>query len=647
MCTRLNPYSSHRHPCGLISSLALAWVLCFALPAFSQSPDAAPPRSHQANAQKASEAYLAGARLLDARQLAGAEKEFLRATSLDPQRPDYSLALNLTREHRIADLIQQSAAARLTNQTGKADSLLAEARAIDPANELVLEHTAAAASQPLAPLNPGTQIHRNQEIVLAPPIQSDPTPGSRNLHLRGDVRQVVTQAAATFGLRVVFDDSVTAQPLRFDLDQVSFPEAMPILLRMARLFSTPLDPKTLLIAKDTQENREKFERQIEETIYIPGSTTEQLNELTNIVKNVFDVSKIVSSPTSGTLLIRAPELTLKSVNYTLADLLDGGSEVMLDIKLISVDRSRTLNNGTNTPTSVGAISVAAEARSIVAANQATVNQAISQGAFVPTGNVAQDIITEAAYLILSGLATDAKLSNLFAIAGHGLTLTGFYLGSGATINLALNSSEARALDDLNVRLGDGQTTTLKIGTRYPITTSTYSSGISSAASSALAGATINGVSASSLLQQYLGSASTATVPQIQYEDLGLTLKAKPYVLKSGLVRLNIDLKIEALTGQSLDNIPVLTSRNFISDIILQDGSTAVMLSDLSSTEAASVSGLPGLANLPGFQDTLADKLRQTNSSELVMLITPRLVRRRPASIASRRIPFLSSVPAEN
>ncbi len=632
-----------------MSVLLFACVVCPASGGHGQTIAAPPPASSsrdKADQQKAAEAYLAGARLLDGKQLAAAEKEFLRATTLSPQHQDYSLALTLTREHRIAELVQQAAMARLTNHVVKADSLLAEARAIDPEDELVLEHPASP-SPTVSPIAQGAQIHRNEEIALAPPIQIVATAGMQDLHFRGDTRQVVTQTAMAYGVRAVFDDSVTAQSLRFDLDQVSYDQAMPILLRMAHLFAAPLDPKTLLIAKDTQENREKFERQIEETIYVPGSTTEQLNELTNIVKNVFDVKQIVSSPTSGTLLIRAPEQTLKSVNYTLADLLDGGSEVMLDIKLISVDKTRTLNNGSNTPTSVGAISVAAEAQSIVTANQATVNQAISQGAFVPTGNVAQDIITEAAYLILSGLATDAKLSNLFAIAGHGLTLTGFYLGSGATINLALNTSEARALDDLNVRLGDGQTTTLKVGTKYPITTSTYSSGISSAASSALAGATINGVSASSLLQQYLGSASTATVPQIQYEDLGLTLTAKPNVLKSGLVRLSITLKIEALTGQSSNNIPVLTSRNFTSDLIVQDGSTAVMLSDLSSTEAASVSGLPGLANLPGFQDTLADKLKETDSSELVMLITPRLVRRRPASIASRRIPFASSVPAEN
>ena len=109
----------------------------------------------------------------------------------------------------------------------------------------------------------------------------------------------------------------------------------------------------------------------------------------------------------------------------------------------------------------------------------------------------------------------------------------------------------------------------------------------------------------------------------------------------------MDLKIEALTGASLDNIPILTSRVFTSDLTLADGSTAVMLSDLSKTEAASVSGIPGLADLPGFQQSVADTLREVDGSELVLLITPHVVRHRSSQTASRRIAFTTSVPQEN
>lgn len=457
---------------------------------------------------------------------------------------------------------------------------------------------------------------------------------------------MLTQATAAYGIHAVFDDSVTPVNLRFDLEGSPYPDVINILQQMGHVFATTLDAKTVLIARDTQENRERLERQVQETIYIPASTVEQLNELSNIVKNVFDVKQVLVSPSAGTLLLRAPEPTLKAVNYTLADMLDGGAEVMLDLKLISVDKHISRNIGFTPPTQLNVFSAAAELQSFVTANQATINTAISQGALVPTGNAFQMLIQEAAFLIVSGLASNVNLTNVLAFFGNGLTLFGVSLGSGGTFNLALNSSDARALDDLSVRVGDRQTTTLRVGEKYPITTSSYSSGITNATASALAGKTINGVSASSLLSQYLGGAATATIPQIQFEDLGITLKTTPTIQRSGLVRMQIELKIEALTGSSVNDIPILTSRAYTSEITVQDGTTAVMLSDLSSTEAASVNGFPGFGSLPGFEGTISDRLRTTDSSELILMVTPHLIRKRHTALSSRPYIFRTSTPQD-
>jgi type II secretory pathway component GspD/PulD (secretin) len=597
----------------------------------------------KADPQKAQLAYVAGAKALDRRDLAAAQAEFARAAQLDPRRADYAMAMTLTREHRVSEMVQRAALLRMTNQPQQADKLLAEARTIDPNNELVLEHTQAAAQ--------GAPQHTvvTPKFAYLPPVEVQPTPGRQDLQLRGDTRQVVTRAAQAFGLKVVYDDSVTSSgpALRFDLQQTTYGQAMPILLRMAHLFAVPLDQKTLMVVKDSEENRTKFERLVEETIYIPGSTTEQMNELSNIVKNVFDVKQLVVSPGSGTIAVRAPAATVKAVNYTLADMIDGGAEVVMELKLITVDKMVTRNVGISPLTSASAFSAAAEVQSFVSANQSLLATAISSGAFVPSGSAAQQLIESAAFLLFSGLATDAKLTNVIRFFGNGLTLFGASIGGGATLNAALNSSDSRALDDITIRAGNGQEATLRVGEKYPVTTATYSSGISSSTASALAGVSVNGVSASSLVNQYLGSASTATIPQVQYEDLGITLKTTPRVLRSGLVSLHIDLKIEALTGASLDNIPVLTSSNFVSDITVEDGSSAIMLSDMTKSQSASVSGFPGLGELPGFQETLSNTTKTTDDSELVLLITPHVVRRRNNSTASRVYPFSTSAPAEN
>jgi type II secretory pathway component GspD/PulD (secretin) len=601
----------------------------------------------KADPARAEQAYVEGARLLERNDYAAAQASFSTAATLDATHPEYARAVELTRDKRVNDLVQQSARARMLQRPADADALMAQARALDPTNEAVQQHVADAASMTEAG-TPPSRFDRATGAALASiagPIHLTPKPGVQAVHLKGDARQAMTQLASQFGIKAQFDGDFTGPPLRLDLDATTYEQASEILFSMAHLFAVPLNETTLLVTKDTQDNRARLERQVEETVYIPGATVEQLNELLNIVKNVFDVRQVVASPLAGSLLIRAPEPVIRSVNYTLADLVDGGAEVLMRIQLISVDKTHTLNTGANTPTSIGAFSVAAEAQNLVNANQSLINAAISQGLLVlPAANsYAQNVLLEGLFLVLSGAVTDAKLTNLLTLVGGGLTLFGINYGGSAGFNLALNTSEARALDDISVRVGDRQTTALRVGSRYPVTTATYGSGLSAAQTSALAGVSINGQSASSLLA---AASSIATVPTVQYEDLGITLKTQPTVMKSGLVAVHVDLKLEALTGASANGIPVLTSRAFVSDITVNDGGTAVMLSDLSKTEAASVSGIPGLAELPGLNSSVADRLGETDSSELVLLVTPTVVRRRSNEFASKRIRFQVAGPQD-
>jgi type II secretory pathway component GspD/PulD (secretin) len=101
--------------------------------------------------------------------------------------------------------------------------------------------------------------------------------------------------------------------------------------------------------------------------------------------------------------------------------------------------------------------------------------------------------------------------------------------------------------------------------------------------------------------------------------------------------MHIELKIEALAGNAIDNIPILNSQQFASDVTVNDGDTALMVSSLTKSEAASISGLPGLGELPGFQTATADKTTAVDTSNLLLLITPHVTRRRPNLTAGPRI----------
>ncbi len=631
------PSPAHRR---IITTAALA--LCTltlpaqeATPEPQQQPAAIQPPASPRNARAASNAYLTGARQLAANDAAAAQNSFARALSLDPGKTDYALSLAVAKEHHVTALIQSAAKARLLGHTAEADRLFAEARELDPDNLIVTQHLDQGSINLAIGEEPGATNASDAISRLAGPIRLASTPGTHSFHRRGDAQELIREVYTAYGIRPTFDPSLTARAIRFDLDDVDFPTAIRVLNQMADVFATPLDTHSVLIARDTQENHDRLTPQVEETFYLPGLPTEQLTELSNVAKNIYDLKQVAVQASGSRIVMRGSEDAMKLVNATFADLLDGGAEVMLQIRLYEVDKSHIRRVGADLPTSIGAFSIAAEAQSIVSANQSILQQAIAAGYLTLTGSPLHQLEQELGFLLGSGLVSASQVSNLIGYFGGGLTLAGVFLGSGASFNALLNSSEIHLLDEVQLRVADNQLGTFRSGTRYPITTSTYSSSVSSALTSALAGVKINGTPASALLSQYLGSSNSLTVPQIQYEDLGLTLKATPQALKSGDVHVHLDLKVEALGAGSLNGIPVLNQRTLTSDITVPMGGTALLASEVSSMEQHSIEGLPGLSEIPGFQGT--DKSVEKDSGELLITITPAIVRRRSSIIASRRL----------
>ncbi len=602
-----------------------------------------PAQVRRVDAKEAHRAFLDGGRAIEADDLALAEQKFREAVDLDPNQAEYGTALILTREREVASLVQRASQARLTGHAADAEALLAQARSIAPNSAVLAQHEpGGAAGEPVVPSSQTPWV--GQDPTLAGPIDLRPDPTRRSFHLRSDGHSALQQVAAAFGIRAVLDESVPDQPLRFELEDTSYAQAMGILLKMTGSFAVPLDGRSVLIARDTPDNRDRFEKLLEETIYIPGSSPEQMAEIGNLIRSVFEPKQIAVRNNAGEVLLRAPRETLRAVNLILADLVESQSQVIFDVRLFDVARTRTRDIGPRLPQQFGVYNVASAARDIVNANQSILNQAIANGLIKLTGNPIQDLITEAVFLIGSGVAQSSLLTDTLGFFGNGLTLTGVTAAGGASFTLALNSSDTRSIDSVQLRAGNRQTSTFRAGTRYPIITGTYSNS-GALSSSALAGVTVNGVSAATLLNQYAGSSAGFNVPQIQFEDLGTTLKATPVVQKSGEVSMHLDLKIEALSGATLDGNPILASRQIVSDITVKDGETAVLASTLSRSEAASLDGTPGLAQLPGLKDILSENNRVHSSEELVLLITPHVVLRRTPELLGPRI-VLTETPRE-
>lgn len=565
--------------------------------------------------RRASKLYLSGTKLYEQERFEDALKDYQRAAELDPANQNYSMAVEIARSHAVAALIQTAAKARMQSDLKGARAAMSRAFQIDPRNPQLAQHLGDFGENPQS-----NEIQEQRERATSGLGEMDrlqPTPGVHSFHLRTNQRQIIQDVFKAYGIQVTLDESIRGQQVRFDIDDASFEQATRAVSLVTKSFFEPIDAHRVVVAVDTRDYRAQYTRNGVETVYLSGLTPTEMTDVGNLARNVFELSQMAVDQTSGTLTVRAPQDRLDAFNVTLQSLMDGRSQILLDVKLIQIAHSRTLNTGVTPPQQVTAFNVYAEEQSILNANQDLVQQIISSGLAAPG-----DTLAILGILLASGQVSSSLLQNGVILFGGGLTLSGIS-PKPFTANLNLNSSDSRELDQFQMRLGDGEDGTLKSGTRYPIETSSFSSlgasnlnipGLNTAGNSADLTALLGG----------LGGAAP-NIPMIQYEDLGLTLKATPSVMRSGDVALKIDMKISALAGSSINGVPILANRAWAGVVTVPQNQGVVVATEMDSNESRAISGTPGLSEIPGLNN-ITSKNTQKNSSTLLVVMTPHVVR---------------------
>ena len=83
---------------------------------------------------------------------------------------------------------------------------------------------------------------------------------------------------------------------------------------------------------------------------------------------------------------------------------------------------------------------------------------------------------------------------------------------------------------------------------------------------------------------------------------------------------------------------MLTNTSYSADVAVRSGASAMLMSNMTRQQSDAVSGVPGLSELPGFQSTTNNQT-QFDISNLVILITPHLLRRRHSERVGPYIPL--------
>jgi tetratricopeptide (TPR) repeat protein len=132
-------------------------------------------------------------------------------------------------------------------------------------------------------------------------------------------------------------------------------------------------------------------------------------------------------------------------------------------------------------------------------------------------------------------------------------------------------------------------------------------------STSFANSTVNGV-------------AQTPYPGSEYVDLGVKIKATPTLHPNNEVTLLLEFEIRALSGSSVNGIPILANRTLTQTIRVREDEPSLIGGVTDVEETRSITGLPGFAEIPVLGYAFGGRKNSVQDTELLILVTPRKLR---------------------
>jgi len=134
------------------------------------------------------------------------------------------------------------------------------------------------------------------------------------------------------------------------------------------------------------------------------------------------------------------------------------------------------------------------------------------------------------------------------------------------------------------------------------------------------------------------SSDSRIVNSIQYLDTGVVLRVTPRVNASGLVTLEVEQEVSDVvptTSSGIDS-PTIQQRRIKSSVSVQSGGSVALGGLIRSSRSKENTGVPLLSSLPAVGALFGVKENSVEKTELLVLITPRVVRNQEEARAITR-----------
>jgi len=120
-----------------------------------------------------------------------------------------------------------------------------------------------------------------------------------------------------------------------------------------------------------------------------------------------------------------------------------------------------------------------------------------------------------------------------------------------------------------------------------------------------------------------------TIPHVEFKNVLLELKVTPTITADGRVYLSLDLTKDELAGwveTGAGQVPRLSKREITTSVLMEDGQTLSVGGVYEFRDRNSLASVPFLSRLPGLGNLFKRRGRERAKVELMVLITPQVIR---------------------
>ncbi len=370
-------------------------------------------------------------------------------------------------------------------------------------------------------------------------------------------RDVLTSLARFSGISLVFDPQYRSLPLSIDLRGSTLPAALDAVGRATGTFWRVTAPATVTVVPDTSAKRREYEEEIIRTFYLSNA---DLKETLDLLRIVVDARRLSPISATNAISIKDTPERIEAAGRLLAAIDKARAEVVIDVELLEVDRTRFKQYG---------MQIVSPGNDIGIAGQVDINQV--------------------------GGITLEQLTNLGKGDVFFTNLPGLYY------RLLKQDSDTRVLANPQLRTSDGLPAQAKFGEEVPVPQVTFA-------------------------PIATGGVNQQPITSFTYRNVGVNIDITPRTHHNDDVSLAMKIEVSSVSGTGYSGLPTFNTRSITTTIRLRDGETNLLAGLIRDSERTVLKGLPGLSDIPVLGRIFSSNERETQQTDVVLMLTPRIIR---------------------